>query len=75
MVKFLIYAITMNVIYFLINSLYHRKDTTACSDQNESCYIVKVPKVLKSVYTILFWLGIVLVLRLFLYSEYWGTKL
>lgn len=67
MIKFLIYAITMNVIYFLINSLYHRKNTTAGSDQNESCYIVKMPKVLKSVYTILFGLGLFLFCVFFIF--------
>lgn len=54
MIKFLIYAIAMNVIYFAINSLYNRKNILSGSDQNGSCYIVKMPKALKYVYTAFF---------------------
>lgn len=67
MIKFLIYAITMNVIYFLITSLYNRKNTTSGSDQNEACYIVKMPKALKYVYTILFGLGLFLFCVFFIF--------
>lgn len=58
MIKFLIYAIAMNVIYFAINSLYNRKNILSGSDQNGSCYIVKMPKALKYVYTAFFGLGL-----------------
>lgn len=58
MIKFLIYAIAMNVIYFAINSLYNRKNILSGSDQNGSCYIVKMPKALKYVYTAFFCLGL-----------------
>lgn len=67
-IKFLIYALMMNVIYFLINSLYNRKNITSDSDKNESCYIVKMPKALKYVYTALFGMGLFLFCLFFIFK-------
>lgn len=58
LIKFIIYAIAMCVIYIVIGSLYNRKNITGDSGQSEMCYVVKMPGTLKYVYLGLFLLGV-----------------
>lgn len=58
LIKFIVYAIAMCVIYIVVGSLYNRKNITGNAGQSEMCYVVKMPGTLKYVYLGLFLLGV-----------------
>lgn len=58
LIRFVVYAITMCVIYMVIGFLYNRKNITGNAGQSEMCYVVKMPGALKYVYLGLFLLGV-----------------
>lgn len=67
-IKFLIYAITMCVIYLVISSLYNKKNIADDAGRNGFCYVVKMPKALKYTYMALFLLGLFLFCVFFVFK-------
>lgn len=58
-VRFIVYAVTLCILYLVINHLNSRDDTVGTSG-SEMSYIVKIPSVLKSVSFIVFLLGLIM---------------
>lgn len=70
--KYLGYAITMCIIWVVINVLYRRNNVSADPDQNDFYYIIKLPKVIKIIYSLVFILGILLFMFFFLVKIKWN---
>lgn len=59
-VKCVVYAITICVLYGVIEYLNNRNNSVKGSSQDDTHYIVRVPSALKYVYMTMFILGIIL---------------
>ncbi len=59
-IKFIVYAISICILYAVLNYLNTRDNTDKNPGQNELHYIVKTPSVLKSIYFSIFLFGIIL---------------
>ena len=59
-VKCIVYAVTMGILYIVMESMNNRNSGGKGASHNDSHYIVRVPSALKYVYMIMFFMGILL---------------
>ncbi|MCC8046739.1 MAG: hypothetical protein LIP12_14850 [Clostridiales bacterium] len=59
-VQYIVYAVTMCVIYAVIGHLNNRDSTGSGSGQSDESYVVKMPAALKYVYLAMFGMGMIL---------------
>ena len=69
LIKFIVYAITMSIIYIVIDRLNHR---AVPAETNRDNYVVRMPSALKFVYLVLFLMGMLLFF-IFLISKLKGS--
>ena len=67
-VKCVVYAITICVLYGVIEYLNNRNNSVKGNSQDDTHYIVRVPSALKYVYMTMFILGIILFVVFFLFK-------
>lgn len=65
MIRFLVYAVTMCVIYFVLEYLNTRDNISKDPTQSDAIYIVRMPSALKVTYGVMFGLGMFLLI-------FWG---
>ncbi len=58
--RYIIYAVTMCVIYFVIHYLHTRDNSKVDSGEDDTNYVVKMPAALKNVYLTMFVLGMIM---------------
>lgn len=67
-IRFIVYAITICVLYGVLNYLSNRNNTVNRSGQDDTHYIVRVPGALKYIYFVMFLLGIVMFIMFFFFK-------
>ena len=67
-IKYIVYAITLCVLWVVIEYLKNRENTSTDAKQNDLSYIVKAPSVLKYAYVSLFIVGIIMFLIFFIFK-------
>lgn len=72
MIKFIVYALTIGVLYAVINYLNTRDNTGRSGGQDDLHYVVRVPLALKAVYFSIFVMGMIL-FAIFLFFKLKGN--
>lgn len=70
--KYIGCAITLVVVYIVMSYLYSRNNVSTDSKQNEFCYVIKLPRLIKIIYSLVFFIGIFLFLFFLIIKIKWG---
>lgn len=69
--RYIGYVISMCVIYFVMNYLYKQDTVSSDKNQNEFHYMIQIPKKIKIIYSLVFFMGIFLTLIFFFVKIKW----